>query len=84
MDGSQASGLNKKGSRFTHPGAGTLAGQRGTRRGCWVHALISEASEGSEVSPVHRGLVCETGYHSHPRPQTPRAAPVTDAGFKSH
>lgn len=85
MDGSQESGLNKNQCGFTHPnggerggGVGLLLGQVGTRRACWVHALISEASDSSGVSPVHRGLRCDTRYDSDPHPQTPRAAPVTD------
>lgn len=65
-----------------------LSGQDGTRRACWVHALISEASDGSGVSPVRRGLRCETQYDSDSHPQTPRAAPVTDRrwtrSFKTH
>lgn len=53
-----------------------------------MHVLISEASDGSGVSPVHGGLRRETRYDSDPHPQTPRAAPVTDTrwtpGFKTH
>lgn len=53
-----------------------------------MHVLISEASDGSGVPPVHGGLWLETRYDLDPYPQTPRAAPVTDTrwtrGFKTH
>lgn len=38
--------------------AGQPLGQDGTRKGCWVHILISVASDGSGVSPVLWGLCC--------------------------
>lgn len=53
-----------------HTQPGQLLGQDGTRKGCWVHTLVSKPNDSSGVSPVHRGLCCEMRYHSYADPDS--------------